>query len=378
MTMHPHVRIGRISGIEIGVHYSWILIATLITLSLGAHFAGVNPEWTIGVTWSAALVTGLLFFASIVVHEMGHALVARARGLPVRSITLFALGGVASIEKDAADAKTEFWMGIAGPLTSAGIGALCTGLAVALGWGMNLTPGNSPMAVLVWLGYINFMLAAFNMIPGFPMDGGRVLRAAIWGMTGNADRATRTATRIGQGVALLFIMLGVWQFFSGAGFGSLWIALIGWFLLDAAGATYAQMELTSGLKGLRVRDIMADDCLRLDAGTTLQRFADDYLLRTGKRCFVVERNGDIAGLITAADLKAIDRARWTATTVEVVMRPLDRLRTVTPDTSVIDALHAMGRDDVNQVPVVSNGRMEGMLSRGQIVQVLQARAELSM
>jgi Zn-dependent protease/CBS domain-containing protein len=378
MTMHPHVRIGRISGIEVGVHYSWILIATLITLSLGAHFAEVNPEWTIGVIWSAAVVTGLLFFASIVVHEMGHALVARARGLPVRSITLFALGGVASIEKDAADAKTEFWMGIAGPLTSAGIGLLCTGLAVALGWGMNLTPGNPPMAVLVWLGYINFMLAAFNMIPGFPMDGGRVLRAAIWGMTGNADRATRTAARIGQGVALFFIMLGVWQFFSGAGFGSLWIALIGWFLLDAAGATYAQMEVTSGLKGLRVRDIMADDCLRLDAGTTLQRFADDYLLRTGKRCFVVERNGDIAGLVTAADLKPIDRVRWTATTVEAVMRPLERLRTVTPDTSVIDALHAMGRDDVNQVPVVSNGRMEGMLSRGQIVQVLQARAELSM
>jgi predicted transcriptional regulator len=179
-------------------------------------------------------------------------------------------------------------------------------------------------------------------------------------------------------VALFFIMLGVWQFFSGAGFGSLWIALIGWFLLDAAGASYAQMEMTSGLKGLRVRDIMSDDCLRLDAGTTLQRFADDYLLRTGKRCFVVERNGDIAGLITAADLKPIDRARWTTTTVEAVMRPLDKLRTVTPDTSVIDALHAMGRDDVNQVPVVSNGRMEGMLSRGQIVQVLQARAELSM
>jgi Zn-dependent protease len=376
--MHPHVRIGRISGIDIGLHYSWILIATLITLSLGAHFADVNPEWTTGVIWSAAIVTGLLFFGSIVIHELGHALVARARGLPVRSITLFALGGVASIEKDAADAKTEFWMGIAGPLTSAGIGAVCTGLAVALGWGMNLTPGNPPMAVLVWLGYINFMLAAFNMIPGFPMDGGRVLRAAIWGITGNPDRAARTAARIGQGVALFFIMLGVWQFFSGAGFGSLWIALIGWFLLDAAGASYAQMEMTSGLKGLRVRDIMSDDCLRLDAGTTLQRFADDYLLRTGKRCFVVERNGDIAGLITAADLKPIDRARWTTTTVEAVMRPLDRLRTVTPDTSVIDALHAMGRDDVNQVPVVSNGRMEGMLSRGQIVQVLQARAELSM
>jgi Zn-dependent protease/predicted transcriptional regulator len=376
--MHPHLRLGRIAGIEIGIHYSWLLIATLITLSLGAHFAEVNPDWATGVIWSAAIVTGLLFFASIVIHELGHALVAKARGLPVRSITLFALGGVASIEKDAADANTEFWMGIAGPLTSVGIGVLCSGLAVALGWGMNVTPGNPAMAVLVWLGYINFMLAAFNMIPGFPMDGGRILRAAIWKVTGDADRATRTASRIGQGVALFFILFGAWQFFSGAGFGGLWIALIGWFLLDAAGAASAHLEVMSGLRGLRVRDIMSDSCLRIDGAITLQRFADEYLLRTGQRCFVVTRNGDIAGLITAADLKSIDRGSWNATTVEAAMRPLNRLRTVTPETTVIEALQAMGRDDLNQLPVVSHGRMEGMLSRGQIVQVLQARAELSM
>lgn len=376
--MQPHIRLGRIAGIEIGIHYSWVLIAVLITLSLGAHFAEVNPGWTIGVIWSSAIVTGLLFFASIVVHELGHALVARARGLPVRSITLFALGGVASIEKDAADANTEFWMGIAGPLTSVGIGILCMGLAAAFGWGMNLTPASPPMAVLVWLGYINFMLAAFNMIPGFPMDGGRVLRAAIWRMTNDADRATRTAARIGQAVALLFIMFGLWQFLSGAGFSGLWIALIGWFLLDAAGASYAQLEALSGLRGLRVRDIMADDCLRIDAALSLQHFVDGYLLRTGKRCFVVERNGQVIGLITPADLKSIDREHWSTTTVEAVMRPVNRLHTVTPDTSVIDALQAMGREDLNQLPVVANGRVEGMLSRGQIVQVLQARADLSM
>jgi Zn-dependent protease/CBS domain-containing protein len=376
--MHPHLRLGRIAGIEIGIHYSWVLIAVLITLSLGAHFAEVNPQWTMGVIWSAAVITGLLFFASIVVHELGHALVARARGLPVRSITLFALGGVASIEKDAADARTEFWMGIAGPLTSVGIGAICIGLAWALGWGMNLTPADPPMAVLVWLGYINVMLAAFNMIPGFPLDGGRVLRAAVWAATGSADRATRIAARIGQGVALLFMMFGVWQFFSGAGVGSLWIALIGWFLLDAAGAAYLQMETVATLKGVRVRDIMADDCLRIDARTSLQTFADDYLLRTGQRCFVVEDHGQITGLITAADLKQVTRDLWSHTTVDAVMRPLNRLHTVTPDTPVVDALQAMGREDLNQLPVMSNGRLEGMLSRSRIVQVLQTRAELSM
>ena len=376
--MQPHLRLGRIAGIEIGIHYSWIFIAVLITLSLGAHFAEVNPQWTIGVIWSAAIITGLLFFVSIVVHELGHALVASARGLPVRSITLFALGGVASIEKDAADARTEFWMGIAGPLTSVGIGAVCTGLAWVLGSGMNVTPADPLMAVLVWLGYINIMLAAFNMIPGFPLDGGRVLRAAVWGVTGNADRATRIAARIGEGVALLFIMFGVWQFFSGAGIGGLWIALIGWFLLDAAGAAYLHVDTLATLKGLRVRDIMADDCLRIPARTPLQIFADDYVLRTGQRCFAVEKDGQIEGLITAADLKQIDRDRWTQVTVGAVMRPLNRLHTVTPDTTVVDALQAMGREDLNQLPVVSNGRMEGMLSRSRIVQVLQARAELSM
>ena len=376
--MQPHLRLGRIAGIEIGIHYSWIFIAVLITLSLGAHFAEVNPQWTIGVIWSAAIITGLLFFVSIVVHELGHALVASARGLPVRSITLFALGGVASIEKDAADARTEFWMGIAGPLTSVGIGAVCTGLAWVLGSGMNVTPADPLMAVLVWLGYINIMLAAFNMIPGFPLDGGRVLRAAVWGVTGNADRATRIAARIGEGVALLFIMFGVWQFFSGAGIGGLWIALIGWFLLDAAGAAYLHVDTLATLKGLRVRDIMADDCLRIPARTPLQIFADDYVLRSGQRCFAVEKDGQIEGLITAADLKQIDRDRWTQVTVGAVMRPLNRLHTVTPDTTVVDALQAMGREDLNQLPVVSNGRMEGMLSRSRIVQVLQTRAELSM
>ena len=170
----------------------------------------------------------------------------------------------------------------------------------------------------------------------------------------------------------------MWQFFSRAGFDSLWIALIGWFLLNAAGAAYAQTEVVAGLQGLRVRDIMADDCLRIDARMSLQTFADNYLLRTGQRCFVVEDNGLVVGLITPADLKYVDRGRWNQTTVEAVMRPLKHLRTVTPDTPVIDALQAMGRDDVNQLPIMSNGRMEGILSRGRILQALQTRTEVIM
>ncbi len=304
--MQPHIKIGRLAGIDIGLHYSWIIIAVLITFSLRAHFHDINPQWSPGTIWSAALFTSLLFFASIVVHELGHALVAKARRLPVQSITLFALGGVAHIERDAADAKTEFWMGIAGPLTSVAIGGLCTMSAWLLGWSGAMTPSSPPMAVLVWLGYINFMLAIFNMLPGFPLDGGRVLRAALWWITGDSDWSTRLASRAGQGMGLLFILFGVWQFFSGgSGVGGLWLALIGWFLLDAAGVSYANVDIVAGLRGLRVRDIMTDDCARVEGRATLQTFTDEHLLRTGRRCFVVEEDGRIVGLVTPSDGKEI-------------------------------------------------------------------------
>ena len=376
--MQPHVKIGRIAGIDIGLHYSWLIIALLITLSLRAHFHDINPQWEPGTIWTAAIVTGVLFFASIVVHELAHALVARARNLPVQSITLFALGGVAHIERDAGDPKTEFWMGIAGPVMSVVIGGLSLGLAWAIGGDAFSTPSTPLMAVLVWLGYINFMLATFNMIPGFPLDGGRVLRALLWWTTGDADRSTRLAARAGQGVGFLFILIGVWQFLSGAGLGSLWIALIGWFLLDAAGASYAQVGMVAGLRGLRVKDIMTDDCVRIDGNSTIETFADEYLLRTWRRCFVVEEGGKITGLVTPSDVKQVERSRWPTTAVHTVMRPLSRLRTVTPDTPLIEALHTMGRDDVNQLPVVFNDRLQGVLSRSHIMQVLQSRAELSM
>ncbi|HJU05386.1 MAG TPA: CBS domain-containing protein, partial [Nitrospiraceae bacterium] len=233
--------------------------------------------------------------------------------------------------------------------------------------------------VLVWLGYINFMLAIFNMLPGFPLDGGRVLRAALWWGTDDSDWSTRVAARVGQGLGFLFILFGVWQFFSGnSGVGGLWLALIGWFLLDAAGVSYAQVDIVAGLRGLRVKDIMTDDCAKVDGRATLQTFTDEHLLRTGRRCFVVEEDGRIVGLVTPSDVKEIERSRWPATAVHAVMRPLDRLRTVTPDTPVVEALQAMSKEDVNQLPVVSNHRLEGILSRSHILQVLQSRAELSM
>ncbi|MFN0119807.1 MAG: site-2 protease family protein [Blastocatellia bacterium] len=307
--MNSQIGLGRIFGIKISLHYSWVFIALLIMFSLTAHFGEAHPAWGRGVIWSMAVSTAMLFFAAIVAHELAHALVARRRGLPVRSITLFALGGVAEFEKEAEDARTEFLVSIVGPITSAVIGFVCLTLAWALGWTMMTEPGTPLMAMLVWLGYINLSLAVFNMLPGFPLDGGRVLRALIWWYTGSARQATRIASLTGQVVAVGFILFGIVRFFGGAGFSGLWMSFIGWFLLNAAKATYERQEMTEHLRGVRVGDLMTLDCTMVDGNDNLQTFVNEMLLHTGGRCFLVAEQGVVTGLITPHEVKAIPKAR---------------------------------------------------------------------
>ena len=374
--MKAQIKLFKVFGIQIGLHYSWLLIALLVVFSLAGQFAATNPQWGSNVIWGLAILTAILFFAAIVVHELSHAAVAKARGLPVRSITLFALGGVAQIEKEASDAKTEFWMGIAGPITSLIIGVVCLGFAGAIGWTLTHDHHSPLAAMLGWLGVINIALAVFNMVPGFPLDGGRVLRAIIWWITGSAARATRLATGIGQFVAFAFIILGLFRFFNGAGFAGLWLTFIGWFLLDAARATYAQFETIERLRGVRVRDVMDREWPVVEGDTNLQVFVDEHLLRSGKRCFIVENNGRIAGMVTAHEVKDVDRARWSQLSVGDVMRPLTKLHAVQPSSALTEALETMGREDVNQLPVMSNSHLDGIVSRRHILRLLQTRVEL--
>jgi Zn-dependent protease len=374
--MNAQIKLGRIFGVQIGLHYSWIIIALLITLSLASQFSLTNPDWSDGLRWGMAIVTAVLFFAALVAHELSHALVAKARGLPVRSITLFALGGVAQIEKEAADAKTEFWMGIIGPITSFVIGVVCLVIAMFLGWQPPEFPRQPLTAMLMWLGYINIALAIFNMIPGFPLDGGRVLRAIAWWITGDAKRATRIASRVGQLIAFGMIVLGLMRFFAGAGFNGLWIAFIGWFLLNASRESYAQVAITDGLRGVRVVDVMSRDYATVDGHSNLQTFVDEHLVRTGKRCVVVTFNAQPEGIITPNEIKAVQRARWPYTTVGDVMRPLDKVRAVAPDSPVSEALDVMAREDLNQLAVVTDGHLAGLISRANVLQLLRTRAEL--
>ena len=376
--MNSNVKLGRISGIEIGLHYSWFIIAALIVFSLGEHFRQVNPDWGAGEIWTTALFTAVLFFVTLLLHEFAHSLVAQTRGLKVKAITLFALGGVSQIQDDATDAKTEFWVAIAGPITSLIIGFMCLGVALGFGWQRSTEPHTPVTGVLVWLGYINISLAVFNMIPGFPLDGGRVLRSIVWAITKNADRSTRIAAGVGQVVAFLFILDGIWRYFSGAGFGGLWIAFIGWFLMDAAKASYAEVGTTAALRGMRVSEVMSRDCAVVNRGMSLQDFVDLYLLKTGQRCFAVEDQGRLVGIITPRDVSNISRDRWDETTVREAMRPLQQLHVIAPDTPVLDALKLMAGNNVNQLPVVANGSLQGMVSRSQLVQLLQVRSVLQL
>jgi Zn-dependent protease len=378
--MRGNIRLGRLAGIEVALHYSWFLIALLLTLSLGASFGSKQGGFSARplLVWSVAALTGVLFFGTLVLHELAHALAARAARLPVRSITLFALGGVSHIQGEPDRPRTELWIGIVGPLTSLVIGLACLGLARALGWTAT-APAQTPLTVvLVWLGTVNLLLAAFNMLPGYPLDGGRVLRAALWKLTGSRRRATRIAASVGQAVAIGLIALGVVQFFTAAGVAGLWLAFIGWFLLAAASASSHAVDVYEFLGGVSVGEVMSREYASVDGQLSQRTLVDEELMRNGRRFFVVENvDGRAAGLVTPREVTSVPRREWPNTRVADVMKPLESLRSVAPRDSLGESLDLMSREEVHQLPVVEDARLAGVLTRGDILRVLRTRRELA-
>ncbi len=375
--MKSHIKLGRVGGVELGLHYSWLIIAALITFSLVARFQVTNPNWSGATVWVSAIVTGMLFFVCLFAHELSHAMVAKSRGLPIRRITLFFLGGMAQIEREAEDPGTEFWMAIAGPIASVLLGIFCLGVARTLfGWQWDVNPASPPAAILVWLGYINLVLAAFNLIPGFPMDGGRVLRAVIWWITGNGPKATRAAAGVGQLVGWLFVVWGIFRLFTGGGIGALWIALIGWFLVQAASATLMQAKAASTLHGLTVQDVMTSDCARVDAAGSLQNLVSGRVARGESRCFLAYEGGRLAGLVTLKDIRKIERERWPHTSIAQVMQRIEEVPSLAPGTPVEEALEKMGREDIGYLLVADHGAVRGLVSAAHILDVLRVRSEL--
>lgn len=372
------IYIGRIFKIPVYLHYSWFIIFALITFSFGEQFKQTNPAWSPAQYWSLGAAISILFFASIVFHELSHSVVAIHYKIPVHSITLFVFGGVSRITREADSARQEFNIAFIGPLSSFVLG----GVFLLITY---FTSRNSMIGVVsLYMSGVNFILGIFNLIPGFPMDGGRVLRAAIWGVTKNYDKASRIASRSGQLIAYIMIILGIWAIVQpnsapriiGGQFGGLWLVFIGWFLLSAAQETYAQVAIRNTLEGLNAGDIMSPDVPTVPRDISLQDYVQE-VLRTGRRCHIVTGNGMAVGLVTLHRVQHFPRDEWNNTSVQAAMIPLNSIHWVSPAQPVIGVLEQMQAEDVNQMPVLQEGHIIGMISRESILRVIQTRVRAS-
>jgi Zn-dependent protease/CBS domain-containing protein len=367
------LQVGRVRGIRIQVHYTWIVIFALLSVSLVANFRVTHPEWTEGATYVAAISGVLLFFGSILLHELGHSLVALARGIPVRSITLFIFGGVAELEKDSETARDEFWIAIAGPLVSIGLAALFLVL------GGILTGVSEPLSVtLGWLAVINLAVAVFNMVPGFPLDGGRVFRAVVWGVTGDADKGMRYAVAGGRLTALGLLALGIWMAFGlGQLVSGIWFVAIGWFLMNAAESSGRSYAYRAALGETRAGDLVQELPPTVPAGTSLDAWVRDAVLARGNRAaLVVDEGGEALGLVTLSDARKVPREAWERTPVERAMTGRSAIHAVSVDTGLADVLELMARHKLNQVPVRGAEGFVGWLDRDRVLSALRIRLEL--
>ncbi len=371
--MESSFKLGRIHGIEIGIHYTWLFAFALVAWSLaGGFFPGNYPGWGAATYWVVGIVAALALFASVLVHELSHSFVALARGHGVHSITLFIFGGVSNLSSEAEEPKDEFLISIVGPLTSFAIAAVCWLVAQAL------PPGDSPpSAILDYLALINVMLGVFNLLPGFPLDGGRVLRSIVWAATGSLRRATDIASYVGQGFGFLLIFWGVAQVLGGNFLGGLWIGFIGWFLNSAAESTRQQQVVQEGLRGTRVAEVMNPQPPIASPTMSVQEFVFDHVVRQGQRALLVVDGGRLLGIVSITDARELPQEAWPTTTVGAIMTPTP-LKIVSPDADVNSALQLLVEGSLNQVPVVRDAQLVGLLSRADIVRFLQLRDELGL
>ena len=368
MDLTSGFRIGRVHGIDIRVHWSWLLIFGLLSWSLSQGLFGeLFPSHSEGERWAVGVVTALLFFVSVLLHELSHAFVAQRYGMEVPSITLFVFGGVSNLGSEMKTAGQEFRVAIAGPLMSWAV-------AIAFGALWLLTRPAEVSAVFGYLALINAVLGVFNLLPGFPLDGGRVLRSIVWASTRDLLRATRVASRVGIVIAYAMIVLGLFFIVAFGLFGGLWYVLIGLFLKSASEGSYASLLAETALRDVNAAAVMRPAPAPLHAALSLQRLVDERLLETAERTYLVEREGTVIGLITAADVASVPRARWGETPVEAAMVPAERVITVAPETGVIAALRLMQQHDIHQLPVLEHDRVVGMVTRGDVLRRIEVRS----
>jgi Zn-dependent protease/predicted transcriptional regulator len=385
--MRNGFRIGQLAGIHVYLDWSLLIIIFLISTSLAVGlFPAWHPDWDPMLSWTTAIAAAVLFFASVLAHELSHALVGRATGIRVERITLFVFGGMAHMENEPRAWQSELWMAAVGPLTSVVLGiiflalsGLITGpVALDLEDPSQALSALGPAATLLfWLGRINIILALFNLVPGFPLDGGRVLRAILWGITRDLRKATRWASLLGQAFAWVLIlngfamMLGMRVPFFGAGpIAGIWLAFIGWFLNNAAMVSYRQLLVRESLEHVPVARIMQTQYLSVAPDLDLASLVDQHLMRSGQRSFPVEQEGRFLGMVCLHDIRKVEVGLRATTTVSEIMTPAHGLTTVRPKDDAAEALSLLASRDVNQIPVTENDTLRGLVRREDILKWL--------
>lgn len=366
-------------GIEIRLDWSVLIIFGLIVYSLGTGlFPQWHPDWSAGTAWLTALAAGVIFFVSLLAHELAHSLMARRYGIRVPRITLFLFGGMAEMEAEARTPKQEFFIAVVGPLTSLILGALFTGAAMLamddrIASALTEDPqaalsGMSPwITAFLWLGSVNVMLAVFNMVPGFPLDGGRVFRALVWWLTGDPVRATRLASNAGRFVGWLIIAYGFWNVLALGNLGGLWLVFIGWFLTHLARVSYSQLMTERSLRSVRVQDVMRTRFDSVPAEASLEDFIENYLLRSSQHLWPVTEDERFVGTIAFSDVTRVPTAERRARRVRDLLTPLDERHCLAADEMASSALRRLAGLGDQPVVVVQNGRVVGLLRAGDIL-----------
>jgi Zn-dependent protease len=351
-------RVGRIAGIEVRVDSSWAVIALLITYSMYLRVSLVYQDTSTGGAVGLAILSAVLLFGSVLVHELAHALVSQARGIRVQDITLFLFGGATRARVESRGPGDEFLIAVVGPLTS-GLLAVLFGIVAGLSGDVLSRPLVGTLGYLAWT---NLLLAGFNLVPGFPLDGGRLLRSAIWKATGSIRRATQIASRAGQAVGWLLVAAGVAFLLAGNLAGGIWFAFIGWFLVQAARASYQELQLRHMLRGVEAEDVMAGNLLRIPPDLSLQDAVDDYFMRYDHGAFPVDEQGRTIGLLTLRGVRRVPREQWPARRVRDHMVPLGDQVVVTPDARMDDVLGKLQDGEAGRVLVVQDGEVVGIIT----------------
>jgi len=360
----------KIAGIQITIDPSWFVIFMLVMFSLAAgYFPRQFPGQSVAAYWGAGVLATLLFFTSILVHELAHALMARRAGIHIAEITLFIFGGVARLSEEARDPKTELAIAIVGPLTSFALALLFWGLSHGLTTGQPSLVG----AVFSYLTGINVAVGIFNLIPGFPLDGGRVLHAFLWQRSGSLTRATRTASNVGQGFAFVLMFFGALQIFSGSLMGGLWLMFIGMFLRGMARRGYEDVVVRQALAGVPVQDVMIRDVVSVPPHVSVSSLLGEYFLRYGYHGFPVRQNGTVSGVVSLEEVRHVPENERSMTMVAQIMRPLNESMTIAPQASLTDALTKMAHESIGRLLVMQDASMRGMITRTGLLRFLEIR-----